>query len=209
MRLERRIRRVFGLKPGPRPAPAHQSPGGDGSLAHLGYPTLQQVDFFLDVPSLERWRAHRNLAFPSQCCICLQGAERYLPAYGYTGVFGMRGKAPLLEHIPHCDRHGRQDEAQLIVMLDSWSEAVCRVVLIGLSSAFLLETAKLNQVGDVPPPWRAFAGYEPHSSGWRQGNGEYWMGHVWRPFWAGLTTTERAHYLDRWAAPIEWRAWSD
>jgi hypothetical protein len=207
MRLERQIRRVFGLKGAPRPSPEHLTPETEGSLAYLGYPTLQQVDFFLALPSLERWRLQRLLAFPEQCCVCQRGVDRYLPAYEYTGLFGMRGKAPVLERIPHCEQHGSQDEARLIVTVDSWSEAVRHVTLIGLNRAFLLETATLNQAGAVPPPWRAFPTYSPVTMGWRQGNGEYWMMRVWQPFWSGLSPTERSQYLDRWEAPTEWREW--
>lgn len=209
MRLERQIRRVFGLKAAHRPSPQHLPPEGEGTLAHLGHPTLQQVDFFLSLPALERWRVQKALAFPSGCCVCLEEARHYLPAYAYTGLLGMRSKEPLLAHIPHCERHGSQEEARLIAIVDPWNKVVCHLTLIGLNRAFLLETAKFSQAGEVPPPWRAFPEYAPSSSGWRQGNGEYWMGRVWSPFWNGLTGIEQSHYLDRWAPPIAWKAWME
>lgn len=207
MKQERQIRRVFGLKKAPRSSPEDLPPESEGSLAWLGYPTLRQVDFFPSLPSLKRWRTEKSLAFPPHCCVCLREANRYLPARIDKGWLGLRGKERILETIPHCERHGSGDEARLFATLDAWSEDVCHVSLIGLNGTFLSETAKLNQVGEVPPPWRAFPEYTPASGGWRQGNGEYWMARVWHPFWSGLTEVERTHYLDRWAASAEWREW--
>lgn len=207
MKLERQLRRVFGLKKAAHSSPEHLSSANEDSLAYLGYPTLRQVDFFLGLQSLEHWRNERSLAFPPGCCVCLQEADRYLPSCTDKGWLGLLGKERILERIPHCERHGDGDEAKLIATVDSWGEAVCHVSLIGLNATFLSETAMLNQTGEVPPPWRAFPEYSPVSGGWRQGNGEYWMGRVWSPFWNGLPETERALYLERWAAPAEWRTW--
>lgn len=207
MKLERQIRRVFGLKKATRSSPEHLPPENEGSLAFLGYPTLRQADFFLSLPSLERWRTERSLAFPPGCCVCRQEANHYLPACIDKGWLGLRGKERILERIPHCERHGDGGEARLIATIDFWGEAICHVSLIGLNGTFLSETAQLNQTGEVPPPWRAFPEYSPVSGGWRQGNGEYWMARVWSPFWNGLPEAERALYLEHWAAPDEWRVW--
>lgn len=207
MKLERQIRRVFGLKKAPRSNPEHLPPENERSLAFLGYPTLRQADFFLGLQSLERWQNERSLAFPPGCCVCLQEANRYLPACIDKGWLGLRGKERILERTPHCERHGDGDEARLIATVDFWGEAICHVSLIGLNETFLSETAELNQTGEVPPPWRAFPEYSPVSGGWRQGNGEYWMARVWSPFWNGLPEAERTLYLERWAVPSEWRAW--
>lgn len=207
MKLERQIRRVFGLKKTPPAGPEHPLAERAGSLAWLGYPTLRQVTFFLSLPSVERWKSERSLALPAGCCVCLQEATRYLPAFIDKGWLGLLGKERILERVPHCERHGHGDEAQFIVTIDTWSEAIRHVSLIGLNEAFLSETAKLNQAGEVLPPWRAFPDYSTVSGGWRQGNGEYWMMRAWHPFWSGLPEPERARYLERWAAPEEWREW--
>lgn len=207
MRLERHIRRVFDLEKVRQPAPESLSPEQEGTLAHLGYPTLQQGDFFLGLPALERWRTERALVFPPGCCVCFKEVSRYLPARADGGWFGLRGGERIVERVPHCEHHGSGDEARLIVSVQCWSELVCHVSLIGLNKPFLAEVAKLSQAGEVPPPWRAFPTYSPASSGWRQGNGESWMGRAWRPFWTSLPEAERADYLNRWAAPAEWREW--
>lgn len=207
MNLEHQIRRVFGLKKAARSSPEHLPSENEGSLAYLGYPTLRQTDFFLGLQSLERWQTERSLSFPPGCCVCLQEANRYLPACSDRGWLGLRGKEHILERVPHCERHGDGDEARLIATVDSWGEAIRHVSLIGLNGTFLSETARLNQTGEVPPPWQAFPEYSPVSAGWRQGNGEYWMMRVWSPFWNSLPEAERALYLERWAAPAEWREW--
>lgn len=207
MGLQRHIRRVFNLKRTRSPSPEHLRPESEGTLAYLGYPALRQVDFFLGLPALERWRAERTLTFPPGCCVCLEEASQYRPAYAKPAWLGLRGKERILERVPHCEPHGSEEEARLIAVVDCWGAVVCRVSLIGLNGAFLAETAKHNQVGEVPPPWQAFPEYGPASSGWRQGNGEYWMGQVWRPFWTSLPETGRAQYLNRWSAPADWRAW--
>jgi len=206
MRLARHIRRVFGLKKTLRLSPENLLPENEGTLAYLGYPSLHQVEFFLGLQPLERWRAERTLSFPPGCCVCLKESTRFLPACASRGWLGLRGRERLLEGVPHCERHGSGDEAQLLATVDCWSAMVCRISLIGLNGEFLAEVANLNAAGDVPPPWRAFPEYSPFSSGWRQGNGEYWMGQVWHPFWTGLSQAERADYLERWAAPAEWLA---
>lgn len=41
--------------------------------------------------------------------------------------------------------------------------------------------------------------------GWRQGNSEFWLTYVWKPFWFGLSDAEQEQYLDRWMAPDDWR----
>lgn len=202
MGLERQIWRVFGLKKSAQSAMRDASLGDEGSLMYLGYPLLHQVDFFLTTPALARWRTERNLLFPSRCCICMESAHHLLPAYN-TRWLGFRG-GHALAWVPHCESHGNRDEACLLVRIDSWNEFVCRFMLIGLNEAFLRETARLNEIGAVPAPWQAFAGYSPHTGGWRQGNGEYWMQRVWRPYWSHLSVQERADYLARWPPPPEW-----
>jgi len=203
--LRRHIRRVFQLKRTRPPALEHPSPEHDGTLASLGYPTLQQVDFFLGPAALERWRAERTLAFPPGCCVCLKEATRALPARADAGWLGLGRREHIVEQVPHCELHGSGDEARLIASVDVWSDRVLRVSLIGLQGAFLEETAKRHRTEEVPPPWWTFPQYSSVSSGWRQGYGEAWIGQAWYPFWRGLSEAERAKYLERWSPPEDWR----
>ena len=207
MKLDRQIRRIFGLEKSSGPSLKHPVAEEETTLAYAGYPMLRQADLFLTLPVLERWRAERTLSFPPGCCVCSRAARQYLPAYAEPGWLGFLRREQVLTRIPHCEDHGRGGEARLLVLVNSWSELVCQLSLIGLNEVFLLETRDLNQAGDMPPPWRAFPGYEPASSGWRQGNGEYWFLHAWSPFWKRLPEEEREQYLRRWDAPTEWRAW--
>ncbi|WP_218920857.1 hypothetical protein [Melittangium boletus] len=186
--------------------PVDVSLNASDSLAYLGYPTLRQVDFFLDLSGLEKWRTRHLLSFPSVCCVCSVPATRFLSSRGDIGLFGFFRKDTSVERIPHCDEHGSGTEARLLVLSKSWSEFVLHVSLIGLNEVFLAETKRLNQIGEVPPPWRAFPGYSPVTSGWRQGNGEYWMRHAWDPFWQRLSAEDRADYLQRWDVPLEWKS---
>jgi hypothetical protein len=40
---------------------------------------------------------------------------------------------------------------------------------------------------------------------WRQGTGEWWLGHIWWPYWKKLSRHERIEYLEKWDAPEDWR----
>ena len=53
------------------------------------------------------------------------------------------------------------------------------------------------------PPWVACPDQDPDRS-MTQGPIEAVMVE-WVPFWRGLGLDEKARYLDRWAAPVEWR----
>lgn len=166
-----------------------------------------QVDLFLDVPSLERWRQQRELAFPGTCCVCSRPATRELPAHGPPRWLGLLRGERLLERVPHCEAHGPWDEASLQVDVFRWTEQVVQFLLSGPNEAFLSETARLNQEGPVAPPWRAFPHYSSYTSAWRQGYGEYWLLHAWLPFWERLSEAERERYLEEWDIPEEWRDW--
>lgn len=207
MNLDRQIHRVFGLEKSSgfrlKPPPAEE----ETTLAHVGYPLLRQVDWFLPVPKFERWRADHTISFPAACCVCSRKPEHDLSSYIYPRWLGTLRRKEILTRVPHCGNHGRGDEAQLLALVTSWSEWVCQVALIGLNEHFLSETRELNQRGDMPPPWRAFPGYEPDSSGWRQGNGEFWLLRAWSPFWAQLSELERQQYILRWDASSGWRSW--
>lgn len=207
MKLDRQIQRVFGfgrtLEPSPSPPPAEQ----ETTLAYAGYPLLRQTDLFLALPALERWRAGHTLSFPQECCVCSQPAQHSLPVHTSSGWLGFFRREKVLTHVPHCKDHGHGDEAQLLAAVNPWTELVCQISLIGLSELFLSKTRKLNQTGDMPPPWRAFPEYTPGSSGWRQGNGEHWLVHAWSPFWKHLSQLEQGQYLQRWEVPAEWQVW--
>ncbi|WP_241163344.1 hypothetical protein [Ralstonia solanacearum] len=61
---------------------------------------------------------------------------------------------------------------------------------------------------DIPqPPWVVFPFIKPDELAMhvRQGIAEPWFDQVWRPYWASLTATQRAGYLDAWQASPEWR----
>ncbi|NNB90852.1 hypothetical protein HJC10_34675 [Corallococcus exiguus] len=206
MNLDRQIHRVFGLEKSSVPVRQQSLPVSDTSLAFMGYPMLRQAEVFLSVPALERWRTEQSLAFPQECCVCLRAVQRFLPVHAAPGWMGLLRRKQILAAVPHCEEHGRQDEARLLVQVNTWSEWVCQVALIGQNEAFLLKTRELNQTGDMAPPWKAFPGYEPMSSGWRQGNGEYWFAHVWSSFWQRLSPAERQQYNQRWAAPTDWHS---
>jgi hypothetical protein len=202
MSLDGSIKRVFGLE---KNSPSEEIPlGSSASLAYRGYSSLSQVGFFIGLPVLREWRARHCFLFPTGCCVCLAPARKFLPSHGDPGWLGFFRKAAVVEQIPHCEEHGRGSEARLLTLVHAWSELVCHVSLVGLNEAFLVEAKRLNEAGDVPPPWRAFPGYSPFTSGWRQGNGEYWMRHAWAPFWSRLSSEDRARYLQQWAAPSEW-----
>ncbi|GMU06935.1 hypothetical protein [Corallococcus caeni] len=207
MNLDRQIQRVFGLEKSSVPSQGQLPAGSNSSLEFMGYPALRQVEVFLPVPALERWRTERSLGFPQECCVCLRPVQRFLPVRAPPGWLGFLHREPILAGVPHCEEHGRQDEARLLVQVNSWSEWVCQVSLIGMNEAFLFKTRELNQIGDMPPPWKAFPGYDPLASGWRQGNGEYWLVHAWSSFWQRLSLAERQQYTQRWEAPTEWRSW--
>ena len=183
MGLKKSIQRVFGTQKAFR---SIVLPLTSNDLAYLGCPALRASDFFLGLHGMEMWRGSRSMLFPPKCCVCLDSFVKYLPSRGESGWLGLFRKGPVVERIPHCDTHGGGREAKLLVLLKPWNEWVLHASLIGLDERFLVEAKTLNQQGDMPPPWRAFPGYSPETSGWRQGNGEYWMLHAWRPFWQGL-----------------------
>jgi hypothetical protein len=207
MKLDRQIQRIFGLEKSSLPSLSASSPDDGTTLAYAGYPTLRQIGLFLSVPALERWRKERTLVFPQDCCVCSQAAHRYLPACIDSGRLCFHRRERTIEEVPHCENHGHRYEAQLLAMVSLWSDLVCQVSLIGLNEAFLSKTSEFNQSGDIPPPWRAFPGQSPASSGWRQGNGEYWLLHSWSPFWKRMPRVEQQQYLQRWDVPAEWLSW--
>jgi hypothetical protein len=207
MKLESQIRRVFGLRRASRPALNKSPPGDKESLALHGYPALRQIDFFLTIQGLARWRTTQSLLFPPKCCVCKEEAQCFLPIKHHKGFLDWKAPKAIVQDIPHCAQHGSGKEAKLIAIIDVWSLSVYRIALIGLNEAFLTETAELNQGGVVVPPWQAFPEYTPFSVGWRQGQAEYWMGRVWQPFWNRLSGEEQTRYLETWQAPTDWRAW--
>ncbi|MDB0541919.1 hypothetical protein ACYT85_15235 [Ralstonia solanacearum] len=63
------------------------------------------------------------------------------------------------------------------------------------------------QIDTPQPPWVVFPFIKPDELAMhvRQGIAEPWFDQVWRPYWASLTATQRAGYLDAWQASPEWR----
>lgn len=65
---------------------------------------------------------------------------------------------------------------------------------------------KLDENGDLAPPWEMFPTYERYTIGWRMGDGETWLG-LWQVFLEGLDPAfeVRLAYLRRHPpAPITW-----
>lgn len=58
---------------------------------------------------------------------------------------------------------------------------------------------------DQPPPWQLFPDMQPWQVAARQGVQEAWVDQVWRPFWAGLSPTQRDAYLAHWQASEPWQ----
>lgn len=65
--------------------------------------------------------------------------------------------------------------------------------------------APTNRWLDERPPWLVFPRMKPMEVAATQGLEEAWVDQVWRPFWAGLSTGQRAIYLDHWQATRDWR----
>lgn len=88
--------------------------------------------------------------------------------------------------------------------VDGWRREATYAAVIGLNRRFLEATVPLNRPGDMFPPWRVFPEYSPETSGWRQGDGEYWWHAAWAPFWSNLTPVDKQLYLARWGASQDW-----
>ena len=58
-----------------------------------------------------------------------------------------------------------------------------------------------------PPPWVVFPEIAPEelAAHLRQGTTEVWFDQYWRPFWASLTESQRAQYLEHWSASPAWK----
>jgi hypothetical protein len=57
----------------------------------------------------------------------------------------------------------------------------------------------------VTPPWITYPGHDPWWGGWRQGESEGWLHHVWLPFWRQLPPEEQNAYLEWYPPPNdEW-----
>ncbi len=199
MKIERQIKRVFGMQPSPSVEGAPSN-----SLARIGYPLLYQVSFFIRIDGLERWRTSRRLNFPDRCCACSQPSVTELDCKRSAGLRRWITSRAGLRAVPHCAFHARDGQCKLLVESVDWTPAVVRVSLVGLDAGFLEDTRALNQESDVPPPWVAFGQADAFSSNWRQGNNEYWWRNEWLPFWHGMSAEKRQRYLERHAASDEW-----
>lgn len=204
MDYARQIKRIFGLKTASGFRLGRVLPDEANSLAHIGYPSLTQVSWFLTDHGLQKWQTEKTIYFPKQCCACSAPSQRFLAVYGYNWL-GWRNQTSIIENIPHCYHHSEDNQAKLLVTVNTQNEATTMITLIGINKEFLIETLSLNQIDDVFPPWLAFPEYDSFSGGWRQGDGEYWMLNVWLPYWEPLSETEKKHYLQKWKAPDDWK----
>lgn len=204
---ERQIQRVFGLKKTLYPQRSlNDLSDNHYSLKSVGYPTLTRISFFMTILGLEKWQTEKHIYFPSKCCVCLKTAQIFLPCYEYTHLWHFSKRRVLLQNVPHCFVHGKEQQAKLIATIHPLNtKATTVVTLTGLEKDFLLETLQLNQMGDVFPPWEAFPEYMLYSENWKSNEGKYWMNKVWWPFWRALSKKEKKDYLDRYDPPIEWR----
>lgn len=57
---------------------------------------------------------------------------------------------------------------------------------------------------ELPPPWVAVPGLTAADPA-NQGQAEAYIGLNWLPFWRSLNLDDKARYLDRWSASLEWR----
>lgn len=204
MNYARQIKRIFGLKKVPGFRRGNLLPDEDNSLAHIGYPSLTQVSFFLTDVGFKKWQTEKTISFPNQCCACSEPVQRFLAVYDYH-FLGFQSQTSIMEKIPHCHCHSKDNQAKLLVTVSAWNEATTMIAVVGRHKEFLMETRKLNQIGDVFPPWQAFPKYDSLSGGWRQGNGEYWLLNIWLPYWKQLSEQEKQNYLNKWDAPEDWK----
>lgn len=175
----------------------------ENNLAHMGYPTLYQVSFFIRSTGLPLWIDKKEIYFPQKCCICGEASSILLPNIKSKKIFFLRQSDTLIKSVPHCAEHGLT-KCQLIVSVIKFSDKTIQISLTGTNLDFLLETKKMNKKGDVFPPWEAFPDYEVASSAWRQGIGEYWWNTEWAPFWNSLTSAVLQEYLTKTVAPLKW-----
>src|SRR5262249_51102252 len=141
---KREIERVFGVK--------EESPvlRDDDSLSYLGYPSLSRVEIFLTAPGLDLWKRENRIEWPQTCCACDRKAEAAVDVEEKDGLWR---KKILIKSVPHCRLHLAGDQARLLVSVDQWTPSVIRISLTGEDRRFLEETLRLNQTGDVVPPW--------------------------------------------------------
>lgn len=183
------------------------SAGDVSSLAHVGFPALSATTVFLSRERLEEWEQRRVLSFPPVCCACHEPALELLPTVMVRGLLvPTLEPGPIGACVPHCVRHAQKGHALLLGRFDSWSRETTHLTLVGFSAPFLAAAHELNREGDTFPPWKAFPDMDPESSGWRQGNGEYWWHSAWAPFWEQLDDGAKRAYLGRWRAPHDWIA---
>jgi hypothetical protein len=67
--------------------------------------------------------------------------------------------------------------------------------------------ARPSTILELRPPWILYPGGLPFSGQYRQGNGEFYVHHVWLPFWRTLSAALKEEYLRHWNASEEWHAY--
>ncbi|WP_455203892.1 hypothetical protein [Kaarinaea lacus] len=212
MKREELIKKVFGPRQVISREPEFDEDSSCESLSNLGYPHLYQISVFLPESIQENWLQTHQIRFPENCCVCAKPAETYLDSYVKKTWVGAKPQ-PCVVNIPHCAAHGEKEHALLVTLCDKYSKSVMRLTLIGVNKEFLLQTMEQNSQGDAVPPWRAFPELESVSSGWRQGDSQFWLHRYFLPFWEKLNLSEKSAYLDRWQADELWReqidAWNN
>lgn len=212
MKREALLKKVFGAPQAASSTDTVDEDNGCESLSYLGYPHLYQISFFLPATIQENWQQTRQIPFPSSCCVCAKPAASQLASYVKKSWLGEQPK-PCVVNVPHCTNHADKKHARLVALCDQYSDAVARITLIGENKDFLLQTLEHNNQGDAVPPWHAFPELESVSSGWRQGDSQFWLQQYFLPFWKKLNQSEKSAYLDRWQADELWRkqieAWNN
>lgn len=180
------------------------------SLAAAGFPGLYATTIFVAVGALASLDERGEIPFPPTCCVCESPATNRLPTCVLGGLAARWRRAtrpgPLGVCVPHCATHADSRCARLLVRRHGWSRETTALSFVGWNGHFLSAIADINRRGEVFPPWMAFSTMSAESSGWRQGNGEYWWRQAWEPFWGGMDRAAALDYLARWNAPDEWRA---
>ncbi|MEO1434571.1 MAG: hypothetical protein AAFV80_03490 [Bacteroidota bacterium] len=217
-----KIRKQFGLRPNTKKSTRPIAYPVVEQLAYLGYPNLYKLHLHFSIEGINRWRTHRQIKFPSRCCVSNEPADLRLPILYRPKWF--QKAIPLVLDVPHSQAHYQPPNAQLIAEVplyfktfdpavqlknQSSQEAhfdhhLTSIVLYGKNKAFLEETLRLNaeEDGDFYPPWITFPNALP--SNWKQGWQEYWFHYGWTPFQEQLGKAGYKAYLQRWDAPAAW-----
>lgn len=198
--LQNQIRRVFNLRPASK---QEIEKDGDGTLGYMGYPQLFQRNIFFNANQRKSWNQQRRLELPTSCCVCDEPSKVELPCI-QSGSWWQRSKLMLVD-VPHCETHATGSNARLIALPIAIGQQIVALRIIAQSQAFLAQIESFARQGAPPPPWEIFPGYPRDSSGWRQGDGEFWWNEIWAPYWNPLSKAQREAYLTNFPPPEDWQ----